>query len=163
MAILAKTQKRHEGKSERGWAATASPSWERGLIYAILRAIRGRVDANMHHLRCMWKSGISWPHPTGVSKDTCIPRGTTQQSCQACSHYRYKEEVECVGWTSHSYHRGPDLVLHKPSKPAFVTDASAVADNADLQDAHLRKCHNYNSSDIQQRVTGMFPGADTVQ
>ena len=38
-----------------------------------------------------------------------------------------------------------------------------MADNADLQEAHLRKCHYYNSSDIQQRVTGKFPGADTVQ
>ena len=51
--------------------------------------------------------------------------------------------------------RRPDLVLHKPS--------TVVADNAELQEAHLRKCHYDNNSDNQQWVTGKFPDADTVK
>lgn len=48
--------------------------------------------------------------------------------------------------------RRPDLLFHRPSGPAYVIDATIVADNADLTGAHQRKCAYYDTLDIRQWV-----------
>ena len=125
------------------------------LMYAPIRAARWRVDANITCDACGRVGSLG--HILQVCPRTHASRVALHNSvvklvATTTTRRGWNVLVEPAIPTTALICR-PDLVLHKPS--------TVVADNADLQEAHLRKCHYDNNSDNQQWVTGKFPDADT--